>query len=82
MRAWADEQAVQKVLAPIERALSAVQQPRRTSMRMSFMSAPGDLLSLDRRVAKAVAACNASAARIKDMEAAVKQYAPFSKILL
>ena len=79
VRAWADEQAVQRVLAPIERALPVVQQPRRTSMRASFMAAPGDDLGLDRgldrRVTKAVTACGACAARIKDLEAAVKQCA-------
>ncbi len=68
---------MQRVLAPMERALPAVQQPRRSSMRASFMAASPDVLGLDkgldRRVAKAVAACGACAARIKDLEAAVKQ---------
>lgn len=51
-------------------------------MRASFMTAPGDDLGLDRgldrRVTKAVAACGACAARIKDLEAAVKQCAPLT----
>ncbi len=78
VRTWADEQALQRVLVPVERALPAVQQPRRASVRASFMAASADALglgdrgSLDRRVAQAVAACGACAARIKDLEAAVK----------
>lgn len=82
MRTWADEDAAQRVLAPIERALPAVQQPRRASIRASFVTASADALrpdrgsSLDRRVAQAVAACGACAARIKDLEAAVKLCVP------
>lgn len=79
IRGWADDYALQKVLVPIERALpEGTPQGRRTSARMSFLGSPGSPLpgsldaSLERRVAKVVAACGACAARIKDLEAAVK----------
>jgi hypothetical protein len=62
---------------PIERALPDVGQPRRATTRLSILlPRPGSLLGqetgLDRHVAQAVAACSACAARIRELEAAVK----------
>jgi hypothetical protein len=82
IRAWADDEALQKVLVPIERALpEAMLQAKRASTGVSIVAALGSPLlasplsqepNLERRVASAVAACGACSARIKDLEAAFK----------
>ena len=78
MRAWAEDVAAKRVLVPLEQAMPDQAVPiRRSTVRASFSmgasgarSGDGDL---DSRVSRLVSSCRAAAARIQDLESALKQ---------
>ena len=78
VRAWAEDMAAKRVLIPLEQAMPDQALPtRRSSVRASFSigasaSRSGDA-DLDARVSRLVGTCRAAAARIQDLESALKQ---------
>ncbi|CAL5221203.1 g3352 [Coccomyxa viridis] len=78
VRAWAEDMAAKRVLVPLEQAMPDQALPtRRSSVRASFSigasaSRSGDA-DLDARVSRLVGTCRAAAARIQDLESALKQ---------
>ena len=78
MRAWAEDSAVKRVLVPLEQALPDQSLPvRRSSVRANFSVGAGGVRSgdadLDARIGRLVSASRAAAARIQDLESALKQ---------
>ncbi len=70
--------AAKRVLVPLEQAMPDQALPtRRSSMRASFSVGASGMRSsdadLDARVSRLVSSCRAAAARIQDLESAVKQ---------
>ena len=78
MRSWAEDMAAKRVLLPLEQAMPDQALPtRRSSMRASFSVGASAMRSsdadLDARVSRLVSTCRATAARIRDLESALKQ---------
>ena len=82
MRAWAEDLAARRVLVPLEQAvpeasLASGLPARRSSIRASFITAgsggrAGADADLDGRVSRLTSACRAAAARVQELETALK----------